>query len=249
MIYRRSPEIHPLIAKSASLVASVMIRRSATLGGNICLDTRCFWFNQSEEWRESIDYCHKCDCGTGADCRVIPNQNTLCVATYQADMAPVLMGLGATIYLASPKGTRSVLIKDFFKLDGITKNILLEDELVTHITFPDDVFEWEGDYQKLTQRDSWDFPEAGVAVLWKKGDKGPSDLRVATTGIESIPRFHSEETQKIIESWSGSDSVEELAESIRKSVKPVLNTWFQPSYRRKMVKVLSRRASKGLLEI
>jgi CO/xanthine dehydrogenase FAD-binding subunit len=171
------------------------------------------------------------------------------VATYQADMAPVLMGLGATIYLASPAGKRSVLIKDFFKLDGITKNILLEDELVTHITFPDDVFEWEGDYQKLTQRDSWDFPEAGVAVLWKKGEKGPSDLRVATTGIESVPRFHSEESQKIIKSWSGSDSVEELAESIRKSVKPVLNTWFQPSYRRKMVKVLSRRASKGLLEI
>jgi len=245
----QSSEIHPLIAKSASLVASVMIRRSATLGGNICLDTRCFWFNQSEEWRESIDYCHKCDCGTGADCRVIPNQNTLCVATYQADMAPVLMCLGTTIHMSSPEGNRSVPMKDFFKLDGITKNILLEDELVTHITLPDDVFEWEGDYQKLTQRDSWDFPEAGVAVLWKKGIKGPSELRVATTGIESIPRFHSEESQKIIETWSGSDSIEELAESIRKSVKPVLNTWFQPSYRRKMVKVLSRRASKGLLEI
>ena len=86
-------------------------------------------------------------------------------------------------------------------------------------------------------------------MLWKKGVKGPSDLRVATTGIESIPRFHFEESQKIIKSWSGNDSVEELAESIRKSVKPVLNTWFQPSYRRKMVKVLSRRASKGLLEI
>ena len=103
---------------------------------------------------------------------------------------------------------------------------------------------------KLTQRDSWDFPEAGEQFCEERRDKGPSDLRVAgTTGIESIPRFHSEETRKIIESWSGSDSVEELAESIRKSVKPVLNTWFQPSYRRKMVKVLSRRASKGLLEI
>ena len=245
----QSSVIHPLIAKSASLVASVMIRRSATLGGNICLDTRCFWFNQSEEWRESIDYCHKCDCGTGADCRVIPNQNTLCVATYQADLAPVLMCLGSTIHMASPEGERSVPMYDFFKLDGITKNILLEDELVTHITLPNDISDWEGDYQKLTQRDSWDFPEAGVAVSWKKGVTGPSEIRVATTGIEPIPRFHAEESQRILDTWSGENSVEELAESIRKSVKPVLNTWFQPSYRRKMVKVLSRRASKGLLEM
>ena len=95
-----SNDVHPLLAKVSSMVASVMIRRSGTVGGNICLDTRCFWFNQSEEWRESIEWCYKCDCGTGADCRVIPNQNTQCVATYQADLAPVLMCLGATIHLA-----------------------------------------------------------------------------------------------------------------------------------------------------
>ena len=82
---------HPVLAKAAETIASVMVRRSGTVGGNICLDTRCYWFNQTEQWRESIDWCHKCDCGTDADCRVIPNQNTLCVATYQADLAPVLM--------------------------------------------------------------------------------------------------------------------------------------------------------------
>ena len=243
----KSSEIHPLIAKSASLVASVMIRRSATLGGNICLDTRCFWFNQSEEWRESIDYCHKCDCGTGADCRVIPNQNTLCVATYQADMAPVLMGLGTTIHLASPKGNRSVLIKDFFKLDGITKNILLEDELVTHITLPDDVFEWEGDYQKLTQRDSWDFPEAGVAASWISNDV--SSLRIASTALESIPRCHPDEVASVLEQgWDDIDSVKTLAAEIRKSVKPVNNTALPPRYRKSMVRVLTKRALEKMLK-
>ena len=75
---------HPLIVEAAGTIASVMIRRSGTLGGNLCLDTRCFWLNQSETWRKSIDYCHKCDEGTGADCRVIPNQNELCVATIRA---------------------------------------------------------------------------------------------------------------------------------------------------------------------
>ena len=71
-----SSVVHPLIAEAASKVASSLIRRNATLGGNLCLDTRCFWYNQAEEWRSSIDWCHKADCGTGADCRVIPNQNT-----------------------------------------------------------------------------------------------------------------------------------------------------------------------------
>ncbi|MCH1461520.1 MAG: FAD binding domain-containing protein, partial [Candidatus Poseidonia sp.] len=75
--------VHPLLAEAASKIASSLIRKSATVGGNLCLDTRCFWYNQGEDWRRSIDWCHKADCGTGADCRVIPNQNTLCVATYQ----------------------------------------------------------------------------------------------------------------------------------------------------------------------
>ena len=245
-----SNDVHPLLAKVSSMVASVMIRRSGTVGGNICLDTRCFWFNQSEEWRESIEWCYKCDCGTGADCRVIPNQNTQCVATYQADLAPVLMCLGATIHLAGPEGGRSMPLTEFFELDGITRNVLAAGELVTHLTFPSDISDWQGDYQKLRQRESWDFPEAGVAVLWKPGPNGsPSDLRGATTGLESIPGFHSPEADGVLASWEGESSIDELAEAVRKAVRPVLNTWYPPSYRRKMVKVLTKRASSGLLEV
>jgi len=245
-----SEEVHPLISKVAEMVASVMIRRSGTVGGNICLDTRCFWFNQSEEWRESIEWCYKCDCGTGADCRVIPNQNTQCVATYQADLAPVLMCLGAQIHLAGPSGTRSMPLNQFFELDGITRNVLQPGELVTHLTMPDDSGEWVGDYKKLRQRDSWDFPEVGVAVAWKPGKGGsPTDLRVATTGLESIPGYHHEEAASIIEDWKGQVSIDELAESIRTAVRPVLNTWYPPSYRRKMVKVLTKRAGSGLKEV
>jgi 4-hydroxybenzoyl-CoA reductase subunit beta len=243
-----SENTHSVLAKAADSIASVMIRRSGTVGGNICLDTRCYWFNQSETWRESIDWCYKCDCGTEADCRVIPNQNTLCVATYQADLAPVLLCLDAIIHLASPSGTRSMPLEDFFELDGITRNVLGKDELVTHLTLPDDSGEWEGDYQKLRQRESWDFPEAGVAVLWKSNGNGiPSALRVATTGLESIPGIHTQEVDAVMSDWKGEESIDELAESVRKSVNPVKNTWFSPSYRRKMVKVLTRRACRGLL--
>ena len=213
---------HPVLAKAANSIASVMIRRSGTVGGNICLDTRCFWINQSETWRESIDWCHKCDCGTGADCRVIPNQNTLCVATYQADLAPVLLCLNAEIHLASPKGSRSMPLEEFFQLDGMTRNVLEDGEMVTHVTIPEDSGDWFGDYQKLSQRDSWDFPEAGVAVLWKGGEDGkPTDLRVATTGLESVPSLHKEESEKALSGWDGVGSIDELAESIRKAVKPL----------------------------
>ena len=238
---------HPVLAKSANSIASIMIRRSGTVGGNICLDTRCYWLNQTEDWRESIDWCHKCDCGTGADCRVIPNQNTLCVATYQADLAPVLMCMGAKVHLISTSGKRDMALNDFFELDGMTRNKLQEGELLTHISIPEEISEWSGDYQKLRQRESWDFPEAGVAVLWKKENNILKKLRVATTGLESIPGYHEDLSSQLVENWNGKESISILSENIRKAVKPVQNTWYTPSYRRKMVKVLTKRACKGLL--
>tara|TARA_B100000959_G_scaffold281563_1_gene345891 strand:- start:1066 stop:1494 length:429 start_codon:yes stop_codon:yes gene_type:complete len=140
-----------------------------------------------------------------------------------------------------------MLISEFFQEDGKTRNVLEKGELVTHLTLPDDASEWIGDYQKLRQRESWDFPEAGVVVAWKKGESGPSDLRVATTGLGSVPKLHNKEAAAALSEWDGEASVDELAESIRKDVRPVLNTWFPPSYRRKMVKVLTKRACRGLL--
>ena len=235
-------EVHPLIRETAGTIASVMIRRSATVGGNICLDTRCYWFNQTEEWRRSIDWYHKCDCDTGADCRVIPNQNTLCVATYQADLAAAFIALDATIHLASASGARSMPFADFFELDGMTRNVLKQGELVTHVTLPDDAKNWQGAYQKLRLRETWDFPEAGVAAAWKIEAGKISDLRVATTGGESIPGDHSDLAQEALTEWDGKDSIRSLAEGVRKAVKPVSNTYFPPAYRRKMLRVLTRRA-------
>ena len=237
-----SEQAHPLIRETAATIASVMIRRSATVGGNICLDTRCYWFNQTEEWRRSIDWCHKCDCDTGADCRVIPNQNTLCVATYQADLAAAFIALDATIHLASGAGARSMPFAEFFQLDGMTRNVLKPGELVTHVTLPDDAKNWEGGYQKLRLRETWDFPEAGVAAACKIEGGKITGLRLATTGCESIPGDHSEMAHDAIEKWSGKDSIRELAEAGRKAVKQVSNTYFPPAYRRKMLRVLTRRA-------
>ena len=244
-------ETHPIIAQAASKVASSLIRNNATLGGNICLDTRCFWFNQGEDWRSSIDWCHKCDCDTGADCRVIPNQNELCVATYQADIAPTLMVLDATIHLAGPEGNRSMPITEFFQLDGMTRNVLKDGEMVVKVTLPDNVSEFQGSYQKLRLRDSWDFPEAGVAAAWRVSEDGNlEELRIATTALESIPRLHLEEVEEVLkEGWDGEKSIIAIAKSIQKTVKPVNNTAFPPNYRKKMTKVLCERVMKSLIKL
>ncbi len=242
-----SDEVHPLIAKAAATVASVMIRRSATVGGNICLDTRCFWYNQSVVWRKSIDWCHKCDCGTAADCRVIQNQNEVCVATYQADLAPALLCLDATIHTASPTGVRALPLSEFFTLDGIKRNVLAESELVTHVSIPAEAAKFTGEYLKLSQRKSWDFPEAGVAVAASMDDNGITDLRVATTGVESIPRLHTAEVENALMGGTSEMDIEGLASAIRKSAKPVNNTGFPPNYRRKMVEVLARRCLESVM--
>ncbi|CAI8158683.1 MAG: 4-hydroxybenzoyl-CoA reductase subunit beta [Methanobacteriota archaeon] len=227
---------HPLVALAASKVASSLIRRNATLGGNLCLDTRCFWFNQTEDWRSSIDWCHKCDCNTGSDCRVIPNQNELCVATYQGDIAPSLMVLDARVHLIGPSGQREVALHDFYQLDGMTRNILAKGEFLLKVTLPSGVEDWVGSYQKLRVRESWDFPEAGVAAAWKKNDR--STLRLATTALESIPRRHDEEV-----SQSNGD-ISQLSDAVFRVVKPVNNTSLPPRYRRNMIKVLIKRACK-----
>lgn len=237
-------KVHPLLVQAASKVASSLIRKSATVGGNLCLDTRCFWYNQSEDWRRSIDWCHKADCGTGADCRVIPNQNTLCVATYQGDMAPNFMVLGASVVLIGPEGERTMPLSEFYELDGMKKNVLKTGEFLLKVVLPDEAAQRKGCYQKLRVRDSWDFPEAGVAASWVPGDA--STLLVASTALESIPRLHNEQVEEHLA--SGELEPLTLAKLVQKSVKPVNNTALPPRYRRAMVKTLTKRALRGILD-
>lgn len=240
----QSSESHPLLVEAASKIASSLIRKSATVGGNLCLDTRCFWYNQSEDWRRSIDWCHKADCGTGADCRVIPNQNTLCVATYQGDLAPNFMALEASVVLVGPAGERTMPLTEFFELDGMKKNVLMPGEFLLRVELPEAASTRVGAYQKLRVRESWDFPEAGVAASWVPGDI--DSLRVASTALESIPKLHEAEVSAHLEANDRTVDVKGLAQAVQKAVKPVNNTALPPAYRRKMVRVLTKRALNAL---
>ncbi len=131
----------------------------------------------------------------------------------------------------------------------MTRNVLEKGEMVTHVTLPDDAEDWQGGYQKLRLRESWDFPEAGVAAAWKIEQGKITGLRLATTGCESIPGDHSELSMEALSEWNGKESIRALAEGIRKAVKPVSNTYFPPPYRRKMLRVLARRAMSPLLDL
>jgi len=240
-----SDVVHPLLAAAAAKVASSLIRRSATIGGNLCLDTRCFWYNQSEDWRRSIEWCHKADCGTGADCRVIPNQNTLCVATYQGDMAAAFMALGAEVELVGPSGERRLALEDFFELDGMKKNVLQPGEFLLAVHLSDDASSRVGAYHKLRVRETWDFPEAGIAASWIPGDA--SSLRVASTGLESIPGLHTDLAQSH-EDWTETEGRKRLSKALQKAIKPVNNTALPPRYRRSMVSVLASRALRAIMQ-
>lgn len=240
-----SDVVHPLLAAAAAKVASSLIRRSATIGGNLCLDTRCFWYNQSEDWRRSIEWCHKADCGTGADCRVIPNQNTLCVATYQGDMAAAFMALGAEVELVGPSGERRMALEDFFELDGMKKNVLQPGEFLLAVHLSDDASSRVGAYHKLRVRETWDFPEAGIAASWIPGDA--SSLRVASTGLESIPGLHTDLAQSHGD-WTETEGRKRLSKALQKAIKPVNNTALPPRYRRSMVSVLASRALRAITQ-
>ena len=240
-----SEVVHPLLAAAAAKVASSLIRRSATIGGNLCLDTRCFWYNQSEDWRRSIEWCHKADCGTGADCRVIPNQNTLCVATYQGDMAAAFMALGAEVELVGPSGERRMALEDFFELDGMKKNVLQPGEFLLAVHLSDDASSRVGAYHKLRVRETWDFPEAGIAASWIPG--AASSLRVASTGLESIPGLHTDLAQSHND-WTETEGRKRLSKALQKAIKPVNNTALPPRYRRSMVSVLASRALRAITQ-
>ena len=124
--------------------------------------------------------------------------------------------------------------------------ILKPGEIITHLTLDEEINSWSGDYQKLSLRKSWDFPEAGVAVSWRYSNESPDEeieLRIATTALESIPRLHNEITD---EALLKKHSINEIASKLRKDVKPVNNTAFPPNYRKKMVEVLCKKALHGL---
>ena len=172
----------PALAEAAEAVAGPTHRAAATLGGNLCLDTRCVYYNQSEYWRESNDYCMKLK---GEGCRVA-KKSKRCYAAFSGDVAPALIALDAEVEVLGPNGSRRVAIADFYRDDGMAWLTLGADELLTGVLIP--LREgWSSAYEKVRVRGAIDFPLAGVAVALKRKGNTIEDLRIACTGVASRP--------------------------------------------------------------
>jgi 4-hydroxybenzoyl-CoA reductase subunit beta len=232
--------LYPAICKAAQRVAGPSHREVATLGGNLCLDTRCVYYNQSHWWRKSNDFCLKYQ---GDTCHVAPQGNR-CRAAYSGDMAPALMVHGAEIEIAGPSGSRRVALPDLFEEDGAAHLNLNPGEIVVAAHLPPEGM--VSVYEKIAVRGSVDFPLAGVAVACSKDEDGHTEFTIAITGTNSKPIFVDVGPDLAPEAETKSFFIA-LEKQVQKSVSPQRTTTIAPHYRRLSVAALTVRLAKSLL--
>jgi len=232
----------PALAQAAGLVAGPQLRRMGTLGGNVLLDTRCQWYNQTYFWREALGFCLKRD---GELCHVVEGGGR-CVAAASNDSAPALMSLGARLHIVGPDGHRTVPISDFWAPDGIYNKHIAADELLVEIEIPPRAEGHRGAYGKLRQRGTIDFPLFGVAArLDLSGDGSVQDADVCVVALAARPLRISRTKELMLGTRPGEACFEEaaasLAEQARKQCHPLENVPGDPDYRREMIPVYTRR--------
>jgi 4-hydroxybenzoyl-CoA reductase subunit beta len=229
---------YPVLCHATKTVASPVLRNMGTLGGNICLDTRCLWYNQSLLWRKSCGFCLKKD---GDLCHVAPGGKT-CWAAFSGDTPPALLCLGAEIEIAGPDGLRRVPLADFYVNDGIVRLRLSQQEIVTRIYLSESSKGWRGSYQKLRVRGSIDYPLAGVAVALKMRNGRVEDARMAITAVNPAPHLVKDADAQLIGAEVGDELAERIGELASRTAKPLTTSALTPEYRREMVKVFAKRA-------
>lgn len=231
---RRSfPGLHDAVAT----VASPLVRQQATLGGNLLVETRCYYFNQSHDWRAAKGYCMKAD---GDVCLVVP-QKEICYAVYAGDTAAPLLALDATLSIHGFGGRRDVPARDFYQPDGIRKHVLERGDILTHVTLPPVADTYRSGYAKLRLRGTFDFPDAGVAAALRLSGGVVEDLRIAATAVSMTPRLFPEVTDEFRGERLTEAAIARIAAAIAGGSQPVRNVMFPPQYRRRMVEVFTRR--------
>ena len=241
------PTAYHAIAEAAELVSTPLLRNMGTLGGNLCLDTRCNYYNQSYEWRKAIDFCMKKD---GAICWVAPS-SPRCWAVSSSDVAPVMVAIGAEYVLVGPAGERVVPAGRFYHNDGINYLTKQPDEILTAVRLPAPG-SWDAVYHKLRRRGSFDFPVLGVAAWEQWGEAGTGgrggvvDARIVLGGVASYPQEVAEAGAALKGSKLEDDAIAAAAQAAFHPSKPMDNTDFDLSWRKQMTRVYVTRA---LLEL
>jgi 4-hydroxybenzoyl-CoA reductase subunit beta len=220
--------------QAASQVATPLLRNMGTLGGNLCLDTRCNYYDQNYEWRQAIGFCMKKE---GTTCWVAPSSDR-CLAVSSTDTAPMLLALGANVTLLSKSGgPRELALSDLYQNDGINYMTRRHDEVLTHVLLPP-AAGWKSVYWKLRRRGSFDFPVLSVAAAVKLGKKGViEDARIVLGAVASRPMEAPGAAQALIGKSLKDDAVIAAAADAAFTVaKPMDNTDFVLHWRKRVVR-------------
>lgn len=248
--HRKVRKGYAALAKAAGSVATPHLRNMGTLGGNLCLDTRCNYYNQSHEWRRAIDYCMKAPKSTGGHACTSPDGVSICwVATSSprcwavssTDCAPALIALGAEVTLVGADGERRIPLEQLYHNDGMAYLTKRPDEMLTtvHLGAGSGERDQSGvrsTYWKLRRRGSFDFPVLGVAAALRfgAGDVVES-ARIVLGAVASYPVLL-EESALLVGRPLTDDAIREVAEAATKHARPMDNTDFELGWRKKMVK-------------
>lgn len=241
-------EKFPVLARAVATIAGPLQRNMGTLGGNLCLETRCHWYNQSDFWRKSLGGCLKLkvpDAFAGKDgpiCHVAPG-GKFCWAAWSGDAAPALLTLDAELEIIGPAGARRIPLAQFYKNDGMDRIALGRDELLTAVRVPARMAGRRGNYHKLRIRNSIDYPLAGVAISMDVDSRGVCrDARLALTGVNPAPLLVKEAGEWLIGQTASPDLLDRVAQAAIRTAKPLTTSGSTPVYRRDMVRVFTRRA-------
>lgn len=234
----------PALARAAGLVASPPIRSQATLGGNLCLDTRCSYYDQTEEWRAAIGYCMKRE---GEVCWVAPG-SPRCWAVSSSDTAPVLCALGAEVTLTSRAGDRRIAVSELFADDGMAYLTRKPGEILSAIHLPAPKAGERATYQKLRRRGSVDFPVLGVAARVRLGAGGAvEEARIVLGAVGSRPQEAAEASRFLVgKRLAEPEVIAEAARLASQVAKPMQNTDFGLSWRKQATREYAARALREL---
>ena len=229
---------YPVLTEAAATVASPLLRNMGTMGGNICLDTRCLWYNQSLSWRKGCGFCIKKD---GDLCHVAPG-GSKCWAVFSGDTPPALLCLDAQLEIASSTGLRRIPLREFYTGVGDSYRRLEANELVTRIFLPAASADYRGVYRKLRIRGSIDYPLAGVAVVLKRSNGHVTDARLAITAVNPAPMLIKDAKQMLEGRVVDANLAEAVGDAAAKTAKPLTTSALTPEYRREMIRVFTKRA-------
>lgn len=228
------------LAQAAGAVSTPQLRNMGTIGGNLCLDTRCNWYDQSLFWRTAEGYCMKTH--PEVVCRVAPS-SPRCLAVASADTVPALIALGATVSVENADGRRDLDLAELYREDGIRYMAIGRDDVVVSVTLPD-ATGWRSTYVKLRDRNSFDFPIAGVAAAVRFDGKTVTDARIAITGVASRPL--AVDASVLVGTRLEDDAIAAAADAVHKGSRPMDNTSGTISQRKRASRVFTERALRSL---